>query len=184
MSWAQVKEIGEALQSVLTCLAIVLAGIWTYMLFIKTRQKYPRVQIQHDVKHWELSTNENVLRVGVRVSNIGEVLLPLESVTVRLHWIRPCADDSSAITEEAENERTGTICELEWPMLYERTSRWSKHEQEIEPGEMDEFVCDFILSEGVEAVSVYSYVKNAYKKRHRFKRWKSREIGWKYYDCT
>ena len=42
--WATIITLAK---DVLTGAAIILGGIWTYMLFIRTRQKYPRANITH-----------------------------------------------------------------------------------------------------------------------------------------
>lgn len=178
MTLMQLKDVLEVVQAVLTSMAILAAAIWTYMLFVKKRQRYPRINVQHEIKHWPISPEQYLLRVVIRISNIGEVLLPLESVTVRVQQIRPWRNDALGTIDELRNNMAADTSELDWPVLDDRETKWDKGVQEIEPAEDDEIVYDFVMDKEVEAVSVYSYVKNAYKKRPLIKRWQSREIGW------
>jgi hypothetical protein len=175
----QLKDVSELVEAVLTSAAIVAAAIWTYMLFVKKRQKYPRIKVEHEETHWAVSPDEYLLRVAVRILNIGEVLVPVESVSVRIQQIRPWRNDALGSIVEARRELTLGTSQLGWPVLDERKCEWRRGVQEIEPGEKDEFIYDFIVDKGVEAVSVYSYVKNAYKKLHPIRRWRiEEEIGW------
>jgi len=173
-----VKDVLEIVQAVLTSAAILAAAIWTYMLFVKKRQKYPRIKVGHEEEHWAVSPDEYLLRVVVRISNIGEVLVPLESVTVRIQQICPWRSDALGTIREARGKLKLGTSELGWPVLDERKCEWRSGVQEIEPAEDDEVIFDFVVDKAVEAVSVYSHVKNAYKKKHLARRWRSREIGW------
>jgi len=173
-----IKDIVEIVQGIVTSAAIVIAGFWTYIVFVKRRQRYPRMKVQHEVEHWPVSADERLLRVVERISNIGEVLVPLESVTVRVQQVRPWRDDALG-TVVAARERLGEgVAELDWPVLGEHKNKWRTGDQEIEPTETDEVLYDLVVDKAVESISVYTYVKNAYKKRDPIRPWRSREIGW------
>ena len=48
-----VEQSFGALESVATIIALVVAGLWTHMLFIENRIDKPRAKTSHKVHHWE-----------------------------------------------------------------------------------------------------------------------------------
>lgn len=169
ISQNSLKEIVDVTQSILTSAAIIIGGIWSYMLFIKKRQKYPRADISHQITHAILSKSKILLRVKTILRNKGDVLLALSSGEVRLQQIFPLqpgfAHQIDQIDPVPENKS-----EVEWPLLGVRSFYWIKGECELEPGEQDCFIAEFICDAKIELVSVYSYFQNVKKY--------NRDIGW------
>lgn len=167
------KKYIEIVQSVITIVAFIIGGIWTYLLFIKKRLRFPRANVEHEISHFKLNSDFFLLHVKVKITNIGNVLLSLEKMEVRVQQVSPIHDDlSSSITinNKAKDRKTA---EIMWPMLDERNSLFESKLYEIEPGERDEFSFDFILQKKLKVIEVYSYFKNIKKK--------NRDLGW---SCT
>lgn len=155
---------------VVTMIVIVVGGIWTYLLFVRKRQKYPRANIIHRVEHWPISGGKTLLRVVVNISNKGEILLSLVSGFTRVQQMMPWPPELlESIKHDEEFVKEGQA-EAEWPLLHQRDLAFEKGEREIEPGETDELALDFVIDSKVQIVVLYSYLKN------KRKWW--REIGW------
>jgi len=164
LDWAELAGIG------ITALAVLIAGIWTYKLFLSKRQKYPRAVTTHKIFQKSLGSRGCLLRVTVAIRNGGDVLLNLVSGEVRVHQILPIAPEFEDLLGKGEALVEEGRTHVDWPLLESRERQWETGKFEIEPGETDEEHFDFILENAVHTVEVYSYFKNE-KKRDR-------EIGW------
>ncbi len=158
------------LQSLFTVAAIVVGGIWTYLLFVRKRQRFPCANITQQIWHYPLSDRKVLLRVTVRICNKGEILLSLASGFTRVQQVIPCSADLCKSIGEREDAADQSEPEVEWPLLAEQKPAFAKGKREIEPGETDELHFDFAIDPDVQVVVVYSYLKNVKKRR--------REIGW------
>jgi hypothetical protein len=155
----------RAFQSLFTVGAIVAGGIWTYMIFVKRRQRYPRANITQQIRHFPLPNNKVLLRATVRICNEGKILLPLVSGFSRVQQMIPCSDDLCEILKERDDGNEQCEPEAEWPLLSELKLKFEKGEREVEPGETDELHFDFVIDSDVQVIVVYSYLKNAKKRR-------------------
>jgi len=160
----------RTLQVLLSMLAIVVGGIWAYLLFVKRRQRYPRANVTQQIGHYPLPNNKVLLRATVRICNEGEILLSLVSGFSRVQQMIPCSDDLCEVLRVRDDSDEQCEPEAEWPLLSERKLKFEKSEREIEPGEIDELHFDFIIDSDVQVIVIYSYLKNVKKRR--------REIGW------
>jgi len=165
------KEVGEIFKSFVTGFALVIGGFWTYVLFIRHREKYPRARIEHIITHRALSDSQILVRLEMRISNVGKVLLPLDRGFVRLQQVLPCPQDVLSWLSGSHNaEEDHDKREADWPMIANR-SLWNMA-SEFEPGESESLHFDFIIDATVETILVYSHVDNAAKRKG------GREIGW------
>ncbi len=169
----QYTQVTQIIEGLLTAAAIILGGIWSYMLFVRTRQRYPRANLKHRITHRLLGNKKQLLVLDIVIENTGDVLLSLASAVVRIQQVLPIhasLEDSIHTGEpvpEKENEK-----EFPWPLLASRKSKWGKGEFEIEPGESDQVTYDFFLDDELETVRVYAYFENEKKKRRK------KPIGW------
>ncbi|MCK4225153.1 MAG: hypothetical protein KAX39_08220, partial [candidate division Zixibacteria bacterium] len=171
LSWMNfVKDIGEALQPIAIVIALILGGAWSYMLFIKNRQKFPRANITHKISHKPISNNKVLLNVAAEISNTGDVLLSLLAGTTRVQQVLPLLPEMLNTINEGKDPVSEETTEIEWPLIKEKEKNWKKREFEIEPGEKDQIMYDFIIDYDIETVVVYSHFKNVKKG--------SRNIGW------
>jgi hypothetical protein len=166
-----VKDLFDIAQALATVIAIGVGGAWSYLLFVRTRQKYPRAKLEHKITHRNIPDGKILLHVGVTISNEGDVLLSLISTQTRIQKVLPVADHILDSIKKGEDPVEEGKTEIEWPLIgSSRKSEWEEGQREIEPGESDELIYDFIIDSGIQTVEVYTYVKNASKKQ--------REIGW------
>lgn len=162
-------------QSSITALAIIIGGIWTYVLFIQKRQRYPRLNVSHQVISWPVG-QKNLIRLQVRIENLGDVLFRLSSGHVWIQLMRPWPNG----VQEADRGMGGirpAERKAEWPILQEHA--WDKIEKEVEPRETDTLHFNFMVNRQVKTIIAHTYLRNETKSR-----WfdsftsKPRTIGW------
>lgn len=152
----------QNLESLATILAIFLGGIWTYMLFIKNREKFPKADITHKIEQINRK-NDVILRLTVGIENLGKVKLPVNSGEVRLQQIKPqTATVVNAIKSFREN-KSSKKREIEWPVLEERILNFGRDEYELEPTEKENFEFDFILDQEINVIQFYTHIENVFK---------------------
>jgi len=156
----------QIIESFATWIAIIIGGWWTYDRFVSERHIYPRLETTHDVSAVPLGPSKTLVRVMLRVQNTGRPVLKCDNVLIRLQQIAPC--EHLEWIEEQLDDPSFENGEGPFPVLGERELRLD--DMEIEPGEPDCFVADFIVSATVSCVSVYSHLANPRKV--------GREIGW------
>jgi len=151
--------------------AITIGGIWTYMLFIKKRQKHPHAEIEHHITDILIADGKVLVHVSVTLSNTSSVLIQLVSSKVWVQKVRPL----SYVLEDPLNKEASLVengeTEIKWPWIgssYEE--KWEKGECQIEPGESDESRYDFVVDQEIQTIRVYSYYKNETQRKHK--------IGW------
>lgn len=165
---SEMDHIFSIIQSLVVIIGIIIGGWWTWFLFIKNRQKYPRANMTHEISHIRLSEEKILLRVAVNISNIGSVIISLIKCDIRVSQILPSNKETQSSIDNYNqecktNENKGLDSEIEWPLLklYEKACK--KEECEIEPGESEKMYFDFIIDSNIEIVSIYSHFTNATK---------------------
>lgn len=170
MTLADWKTLLEAIGAAATTIALFVAGLWAYWLFVKNRERFPRASVTHETMVVRVSNNQWLLHVSTVVKNSGKVLLPLDTAFVRLQLVRPLpASIGKALTAGQDPVPEGQQ-EVDWPLLRSRHWEWPRGAAEIEPGEQETLLADFFVDTSVDVVEVYSYVTNTTKK--------GRTIGW------
>ncbi len=177
-SWLQFfadnKDGFSAIESLAKVIGIVVAGYWSYLVFIRKREKFPRVKIKHAVAFWDLSDKERIVRVTLSIENQSDVLLRIYEGRTWIQLMKPWPEDviqnfkqeQIAETDAGQSKESlapgmkdkGT--EIQFPLIAERQFRG---EREIEPKESDDLVIDFVIDSQYEQILVYSFVENAEK---------------------
>lgn len=170
MDLKEAAQLAQILQAALTGAAIIVGAAWSYMLFVRKRQKYPRAALTHDISHRPLGDGFMLLSVRAGITNRGEVLLTIVSTEARVQQVLPppsgLIDQLKGGEDPVPNDRT----EMDWPMLKRKLTTPNVGDFQIEPGETDSIQYDFILGDGAQTVEVYTYIKNKIVRK--------REIGW------
>lgn len=170
------KIIVEALQSFVETVAIIVAGVWTYDRFVKTREDHPYPRIQHRIQHCVLEDNRVYLSVFVTVTNEGKEKLNLGKGKIFIRQVSPLTDDIKESVDKALKNlretdiRLGNIEELfvdegqrlRWVTLGYREWSWLRGKmKELEPGQTREIQFDFLLLENdVKVIEAISYFDN------------------------
>jgi hypothetical protein len=178
---AEMKELVEVVASGLTLLAIIVGGTWSYLLFIRTRQKYPSANISQDITYRRITADKVWVRVIVTLQNTGKVLLSLVSGLAWIQQVLPLDDELREKIENSEDLFGEKESYIRWTLCEETKLNWEKGEHEIEPSETDQVYFDFIVDSELRTILIYTYFSNVKK----FKR--SKSLGWqiaKVYDLN
>jgi hypothetical protein len=170
MDLCKVKDIAEMIQAIVTSLAIIVGGIWTYLLFVRRRQKYPRAILHHDVAARFLGDGLLLVHVAATITNTGEVLLRLVSAETRVQQILPPPTDFMSLAKSGQDPVEGGQTEVRWPLLCERRTSYAEGSFQIEPGECDSIHYDFFVNNEVRTLEIYTYLKN--------QKIRERDVGW------
>ena len=167
----------DIVQAIVTTIAIIIGGMWTYNVFIKERRHYPQATIEQYIEHISLSDEINLLHVKITLTNAGTSRLFLKKTIIRIQQIvpvppciahQPCAAKAvnTALKKTQRNEDR-----FSWPLLSEREKIFERP-LDIEPGEKDVVDFEFPVPLSVRAIRVYSYFKNEVKSTS------DKEVGW------
>lgn len=170
MQASEIKDIAQIVQAVVTVIAVFVGGLWSYRLFVKKRQIYPRAQLAHRITCLPLTQKEKLLNVVVTVSNIGDVLVTIASAKARIQHILPLESVFAEKLKKREDPVKKDYSMVEWLPLAEREPQWKDVKVEIEPGEKSDLEFDFIIDANVQIVRIYTFIRNTAKRR--------RVIGW------
>jgi hypothetical protein len=170
------KEFWETLQSALTVTALLVGGFWSYKLYRQKRQRFPQVNVTHQVNHWQLSSEKTLVRVKVCFANIGERLLSIVEGYVRLLQMQPLPKEVQQAIDEGRDPVEGTQTEIAWLRIAKRY--WQQTDCEVEPKETDEAIFEFVIPNEVRTIIVESAFENKTKRRSGIRFWKQRTICW------
>lgn len=167
-----VKDTADTVKSIAEIIGLGVGGFWTWLLFVKNRQDYPRAKVGHTISRFTLANGSRLLRVQCTVTNIGPVLLRLDSTFTWVQQILPLPKDFETAFG-AGKDPLATLgpsdSEYGWPVVGERKCDWKASPREVEPGEEENMQFDFVVDDRAQLVEIYSYFRNERKKR---------EIGW------
>jgi hypothetical protein len=127
---ASFKEIAATASSVMSVIAIVVGGYWTYLLAIKERKFEPRANIEHKSEHVVLDSSMNLLRVVVKITNAGDAELITQDSKVAilrlvpLTLVRNGEGEGKDIVLELQKQADGVDTQREyeafhWPLVAE-----------------------------------------------------------------
>lgn len=151
------------IESLITITAIILGGFWTYLLFIKHREKYPKALIRHKIHQINVE-NEILIRLTIQIENIGGVILPITSGEVWLQQWRPVDNSVKEAIDSFKILDATNKTEIGWPIIDKRTFNYNhENDYELEPGEIDKFEFDFITEKAVDVIQFYTHIENAKK---------------------
>lgn len=166
----------ELFKSFVQVIAIFVAGLWTYQLYIKNRLDYPFPEIQHKVEHFLLEIPDGgsliYLSVFVTVTNRGKAKLDLRRFEIYVRQVLPLPDEMAKILpkliiEKPTEVRKGILPELfvdsgqriSWQNLgYRNWKDFPRKMRELEPGQTKDYQFDFIIDADVRVIDVISYI--------------------------
>ncbi len=155
MTLDEYKTIAEIVESVLTALAILVGGFWTYFLFIKNRISYPAVDIEVSYEKYELTEGKTLIHTAVKIDNKGSILLNSDEAELRLRQVIPAPEEVIQSVSQGYDPVSAEEQEIEWPMVVGRKWVWDDNGLEIEPGESDVLHADFCLESDVQVIEFY-----------------------------
>lgn len=169
VSWSWVRPVGEIGENYATIAALLAGGIWTYLLYVHHRQHQPRLRIDLEAVPIELQTGA-IVRVQVLMENIGNVIAKLDHANLRVRQVVPLPTEILALTEAGLDPVAADRSHVEWPLICERNWKAKSDPHDIEPGEHDVLLADFLVPADVQVLELYFFFANEKKRK--------RELGW------
>jgi hypothetical protein len=154
----------DIILSIFTIAAIIIGGIWAYMLFVKKRENVPHVEIEHELYHCEMPYEKYLLRLSLIIRNIGTVLLEVRHLKIKVKQIKPCNIEVLDIIKNVEYPIRKGEDLLPWRVLYDKHIELEEGKyHEIEPGEEDYRYYEFIIPMNTENVIVSTHIRYRYE---------------------
>lgn len=168
-----IKDAAAAIESTAKVGALIVAGWWTWHAYVRKRIRFPSGKVEHVISDWE-DSGIRFLRVTLRITNTGNVLIPIGEGCTWIQQVTPVPHAiSDAVAKGKDPVQKGTT-EFGWTMIGERKLNPAGDFQ-VEPGEAQEFYFDFTFDGDASRVLVYSYLENSVEGRLL---WKPKKIGW------
>jgi len=165
MKVADLKDVVTIIQSLITAAAIIVGGIWSYLLFVRKRQKYPRAKLEHRIVHWAVDKDTVLVSIDIIIFNTSDVLLSLVSGKIDVHQVLPPENKFLQMLNEVKPMMSQRIEDIHWPSLFSYKEHWEKQVVEIEPGESEQLHYTLLLSSEVHMIHVESFFRNIAKRR-------------------
>lgn len=188
------------IESVITIIAIVIAGIFAWRNGIIFRHRSPHINIAHDVTHRFISPSYTHLIVTATLHNRSRVKVEFRDGLFILQKIAPLNDDEvtqlyAQFSDDAVSASEGAE-DIQWETLDKLWIVWDKDELIVEPGASAALTIEFIVPKTIQAVLITTYLYNtmvmgkidnafadiddAPKRKHWLLRWREVEgtRGW------
>jgi hypothetical protein len=106
---ADIKTRVDIVKSFTEAVAIVIAGIWTYELYIKNRFDHPYPKIKHQADDYDLENGFVYLSIFVTVTNEGKTKLDLGVGKIYIRKVLPLSANINELLKKypMESVRTG-----------------------------------------------------------------------------
>jgi hypothetical protein len=160
------KDRIDIVQSLISIIAIIVGGWWTYDIFLKERRNLPHANLEHIVSHFPLTQDINLLSVVVKITNNGQARMDIASTDVRIQQVLPmlpcaesqidCATDELDIALQ-ETARAGD--RFHWTKIAGRKN-FLESPLLVEPGETEYMDFEFAIPADTRLIRVYSYIRN------------------------
>lgn len=160
------KDFSAIIQALFTSIGILIGGIWTYLLFVRQRLHFPKVNTVLSVTDVLLLGGNRLVHAEVKIDNVGSVILCSNYAELRIRQVVPVSKEINAIIEDDKDPVQENMTEVVWPMLFNREWKWGSKCFEIEPGESDCLHADYVIPGYIKVVEFYGFIANAKKKRH------------------
>ncbi len=154
-------------------LGLLIGGGWTLRRAIKTRQHYPSANVDLEVQREVRTPHGAFLRVVLKISNVGKVILRVGAIEVWIQQVTP--SDPARLIELKKmpvllksKEYTPTA-EGPWRVINEHRIEYRRSQLMIEPKETDEIVVEMFCGEYSELLLVYAHIE-------RYPRWFERRL--------
>jgi hypothetical protein len=165
-------EIGTATQAGATVLGVLIGAAWAIYLYLNRRKKFAWANVAHQITDIRFNRDKVLLRIVISITNVGDVLLPIEHCEVRVNQIFPFEEDQWAELHSDSGIEDFNQTDTEWPTLVIRERNWDEKKFEIEPSEGGEINFDFIISSDVKTIEIYTYFDNLTKS--------TSNLGWRH----
>ena len=167
------------IRDIVTIVGVVVGGGWALNQLARTRELYPRVNLDVRVWRWEQHAGYALVRVVVQIQNTGRVSLHVGDAKLWLQLLDPATPDAissvQGLATTVSNRVRTPLSVGSWPLLAERHIKYYRWQRVVEAGEVDEIYFDFLIEEPAKAVIVYGFVGKRYGRQKILRR---EPLGW------
>ena len=161
-AWAwdlRFKDEAQAVQALVTAVAIVVGGFFALRRFQAFRTFEPHLTITHEIAHRRVGSHYVHIAVTATLHNTSRVHVAPREGIFSLQQVSPVSDDDveRLYALASEDREQGSIG---WPTIDEVVRTWDESELVVEPGERHRETIEFIVPDDVESTVVYTYFYN------------------------
>lgn len=132
--------------------AFIVAGTWSYILFVEHREHLPHANVKQLVDYRVLPEGEKWVRVTAEIANIGKIPLRIGCGFLRVWQVLPM---TQSIQQRIRDSATGL--EVAGPPLKELPRNMYDRPILIEHGETDSVAWEIIVPAETQTVRVYTF---------------------------
>jgi hypothetical protein len=152
------KDAASTAQSVVTILALIIGGVWTYTLFIKQRTDKPRLRSTLNLQVAPFRNHQRLLVVDLSVLNAGNTLIELDQGMIAIKQVVPVPAEADAYTQEPIAIHPQSDGVHFKSGLTDSTPLDGK--LQLEPGEMEQIHTELIIPCSVQVAEISSFLTN------------------------
>jgi hypothetical protein len=153
------KDTAATVQSIVTIIALLVGGIWTYRTFVQFRQDRPKLVITHSVSHFFIPNRLILLSVEEKYSNVGPVKIDLTKGDIRIVRLLPLPDGLEQRVKNPDSLKDSEDPNV-LPVIQYYPHPWDEKRKFIEPGESDTVQNYLLIPDSTEIVDIKSYAGN------------------------
>lgn len=162
---SRVRDVVGIVQAFVWAFLIVAGGIFAYRKLQLFRDFEPHLTITQAVTHRPVGTQYVHIGVIVTLHNSSKVKVEVRDFFFRMHQISPLSDEG-VVNLYVNAFRSEDHSDIDWPVMENVSKGLGRKELVIEPGEYHHEPFEFIVSEEVESVLIYSYFYNLKYSQH------------------
>lgn len=159
-------------QKLVTTIAVISGGFWTYTLFIQHREAYVKANVSQSLACINVSDDARLLRLNVTIKNSGNKLLRLVYGEVQVKQVLPLTPDVIKEWEAIRGGKTESPEYFSWESIPTKPKprKWRPGELDIEPGESENIYFDFFIPTKLKVVDVATWFSDEDKIKNK--------LGW------
>ena len=167
----ELKDAAGIVQAVLTAMAIIGGGLVAAYKLQLFRDFAPHLTITHEVSHRPVGDSYVHIAVKAALHNGSRVKVELRDGFFLLQQIAPVSDpEVEALYDAVFVDRDDA--DFQWPTLDEVERRWERDECVVEPGEMHQELCEFLVKSDIKTALLYTFFTNSeYPKSSQTQGW-------------
>lgn len=158
----------DSLLKIVSIVAIIAGGWWTYDNFSVERTHRTQVNTEHIVSHIHLKSDDAILLIiTLKITNIGKILVKIQNLKLDVQQVLPlfqcidykdkeCTTDTKKEIKSSIRKRDIKNKNFSWPSI--KLIAYNK-KTIIEPGESDYIDFEFAISCEVRTVRIQSSIE-------------------------
>jgi hypothetical protein len=156
----------QIMQVIATVSAIIIGGFWSYRAFFRERIAEPMLNLDQKIIPLELPDGRVLLKVFVKLSNVGKVQIELKLWSLEAEKLLP-------LTEKVENKLSSKSIFTDqvsiWPLITsEDEGKFVRPNFYVllDPGETDSVIGNIIIPGHIEVIQVYSQFRTSQDRKY------------------